>query len=245
MESSPDFLYPLSHCTKIARKESPIIMDFEQTRLASGKLYIANDPRFAKAIKRKYEILDKLDRLPRENIDERMHLFGQLFGSLGEGSYIEPPFYCDYGSNIHVSKNFYMNAGGSILDVVDVTIGDDVFIGPNVGIYPPYHPTVASVRNKSLEGGKPISIGSDVWIDGSAVICPGFTIGSNMVIGAGAVVTKDIPSNSVAVGVPAHVIHTLTDEDEKKWEAEEDDYNTARERWVEKYGSLTADGELD
>lgn len=174
-----------------------------------------------------------------------MALFRELFGSMGEGSYVEPPFYCDYGSNIHVGKNFYMNAGGTILDVVDVTIGDDVFIGPNVGIYPPYHPTVASIRNKALEGGKPITIGSNVWIGGGATICPDVTIGTNVVIGAGAVVTKDIPDNSVAVGVPARVIHTLDDTDEQHWKAEEDDYLAAKKAWIDRYGSLEADGQLD
>jgi maltose O-acetyltransferase len=220
-------------------------MDFQEARLKSGKLYIAQDPRFAQANRRKYRLLDKINALPGEAIDERMALFRELFGSMGEGSYVEPPFYCDYGSNIHVGKNFYMNAGGTILDVVDVTIGDDVFIGPNVGIYPPYHPTVASIRNKALEGGKPITIGSNVWIGGGATICPDVTIGTNVVIGAGAVVTKDIPDNSVAVGVPARVIHTLDDTDEQHWKAEEDDYLAAKKAWIDRYGSLEADGQLD
>ncbi len=109
-------------------------MDFREARLKSGRLYIAQDPRFAQANRLKYRLLDKINALPGEAIDERMALFRELFGSLGEGSYVKPLFYCDYGSNIHVGKNFYMNAGGTILDVVDVTIGDDVFIGPNVGI---------------------------------------------------------------------------------------------------------------
>ncbi len=101
------------------------------------------------------------------------------------------------------------------------------------------------MRNRALEGGRPITIGSNVWIGGGATICPDVTIGSNVVVGAGAVVTKDIPDNSVAVGVPARVIHTLGEADERHWKAEEDDYLAARTSWIERYGSLEADGELD
>eukprot|EP00244_Chara_vulgaris_P008799 TRINITY_DN3561_c0_g4_i1.p1 TRINITY_DN3561_c0_g4~~TRINITY_DN3561_c0_g4_i1.p1 ORF type:complete len:228 (+),score=29.51 TRINITY_DN3561_c0_g4_i1:50-685(+) len=130
----------------------------------------------------------------------------QLFGSLGEGAYITHPFHCDYGCHIHAGKNLYMNLGCVILDSCEVRIGDDVFMGPYVQIYTVNHPIDPVVRRTRFEYAKPITIRDNVWIGGGAIICPGVTIGNNSVIGAGSVVTKDVPDNVVAAGNPCRVI---------------------------------------
>ena len=122
---------------------------------------------------------------------------------------IEPPFYCDYGYNIKLGKNFFANYSCIILDVNKVTIGENVMFGPNVQIYTPTHPLLAGERIKGPEAAKPITIGNNVWIGGGAIVCPGATIGDNTTIGAGSVVTKDIPDNVFAAGNPCKVIKKL------------------------------------
>lgn len=200
----------------------------EKERMLSGELYVADDPELARGRLRKYRLLDKIRRVPLDRLDERERLYSQLLGGWGEGSFIEYPFYCDYGSNITVGKYFYANAGCVILDPAKVTIGDWVFLGPQVGIYTPYHPIAGDLRRQQLEGAKPITIGSDVWIGGHAVICPGVMIGSNVVIGAGAVVTKDIPDKCVAVGNPCHVLRPITQKDSDDWHAKAEAYFAAK-----------------
>lgn len=131
----------------------------------------------------------------------------------GENIYIEPPFHCEYGTHIQVGKNFYANTGCVMLDVAKVTIGDNVLFGPNVCIYTAGHPIHPEIRNSCYEYGIPIVIGDNVWIGGSSVILPGVKIGSNTVIGAGSVVTKDIPVNVCAAGNPCRVIREITEAD--------------------------------
>ncbi len=131
----------------------------------------------------------------------------------GENIYIEPPFHCEYGTHIQVGKNFYANTGCVMLDVAKVTIGDNVLFGPNVCIYTAGHPIHPEIRNSGYEYGIPIVIGDNVWIGGSSVILPGVKIGSNTVIGAGSVVTKDIPDNVCAAGNPCRVIREITEAD--------------------------------
>ena len=125
-----------------------------------------------------------------------------LFGKGGETVWLEPPFRCDYGTNIYLGEKVYFNFDCVILDVCEVRIGNNVFIGPGVHIYAATHPLDASLR-RTQEFGKPITIGDDVWIGGKAVICPGVTIGDRSVIGAGSVVTKDVPTDVVVAGNPA------------------------------------------
>lgn len=128
----------------------------------------------------------------------------------GENVYLEPPFYCDYGSNIKAGKNFYTNFNCVILDVAEVFIGDNVMLAPNVQIYTAGHPLEKKARvDEGVEFGTPITIGHNVWIGGGAIVCPGVTIGDNSVIGAGSVVTKDIPANVVAAGNPCKVIRPI------------------------------------
>ncbi|MGJ9416147.1 sugar O-acetyltransferase [Massilia sp. CMS3.1] len=132
-------------------------------------------------------------------------LLRERLGAVGEGALLRPPFYCDYGSNIHLGKNVFINYNCVILDVVRVTIGEETRIGPAVQIYAADHPRDPDVRRSGLESGIPVTIGSNVWIGGGAIILPGVTIGDNAIIGAGSVVTRDVPSGVTVAGNPARV----------------------------------------
>ena len=150
--------------------------------------------------------------------ERRRDLVQELFASAGKGSYIEPPFFCDYGCNTTVGKSFYCNYDCVFLDCGKITIGDYVMLGPKVALYAVNHPIDPDVRSLHQDFPLPITIGNHVWIGGSTVVCPGVTIGDNTVIGAGSVVTKDIPANVVAAGNPCRVIRSITDTDKKYWE---------------------------
>ena len=143
------------------------------------------------------------------DINKRKELLTKLFGKELEGVYIEPNFKCDYGINIYAGKNLYINFDCVILDVAKVIIGDNCFIAPQVGIYTATHPINSDERNKGLEYGKQVTIGNNCWIGGHAVINPGVTLGDNVVVGAGAVVTKSFGSNVVIAGNPARVIKNI------------------------------------
>lgn len=149
--------------------------------------------------------------------DERKQLVQELFAEAGENSYIEPPFFCDYGRNTRVGKNFYCNYDCVFLDCGKITIGDNVMLGPKVALYAVNHPIDPVVRSTNYDYPEPITIGSNVWIGGSTVVCPGATIGDNTVIGAGSVVVKDIPANVVAAGNPCRVIRPITQADTDYW----------------------------
>lgn len=138
-----------------------------------------------------------------------------LFGKTGENCCIVAPFWCDYGYNIEIGKNFFANHNTVILDCAKVNFGDNVFIGPNCGFYTAGHPIDTERRNKGLEYAYPITVGDNVWLGAGVHIMPGVTIGSNVVIGGGSVVTADIPDNVVAFGNPCKVKRNITDEDKK------------------------------
>lgn len=138
----------------------------------------------------------------------------ELLGK-SEDAFINPPFYCDYGTNIEVGKNFFANYNCTILDVAKVVIGDNCQLAPNVAIYTAGHPLHPETRNTAYEYGIAVTIGDNVWVGGNTVICPGVHIGSNTVIGAGSVVTKDIPDWVVAAGNPCRVIRQITEDDRK------------------------------
>lgn len=159
-------------------------------------------------------LLQKLNFMDRSDFDGIGEVVKELFGK-SEGAFVNPPFYCDYGSHIEVGKNFFANYNCMIIDVAKVKIGDNCQMAPNVAIYTAGHPLHPVSRNSAYEYGIEVSIGDNCWIGGNTVIVPGVHIGDNVVIGAGSVVTKDIPDWSVAVGNPARVIKTITEDDRK------------------------------
>jgi len=136
-------------------------------------------------------------------------VLGDLLGSLGESTVIRPPLYVDYGVHIRVGARTFVNFGLVALDVAEITIGDDVQIGSNVELLTPVHPLEPGPRRNKLEAAKPIRVGNNVWLGGGAIVCPGVSIGENTVVGAGAVVTKDLPANVLAVGNPARAIREV------------------------------------
>ena len=147
------------------------------------------------------------------DIEAAQALLRRLLGSAGEGLRIEPPFWCDYGWNITVGRNFYMNHGGVILDAGGVTFGDNVFIGPQCGFHTSGHPLTSEERNRGLEYAYPIRVGNNVWIGAGVHVMPGVTIGDGAVIAAGSVVTKDIPAGVLAAGVPCCPIRPIAETD--------------------------------
>ena len=159
--------------------------------------------------------LQKLNFMDRSDFEGIKKVVKDLFGK-SEDAWVNPPFYCDYGTHIEVGKNFFANYNCTILDVAKVKIGDNCQMAPNVAIYTAGHPVHPISRNSMYEYGKEITIGDNVWIGGNAVICPGVHIGDNVVIGAGSVVVKDVPDWSIAAGNPCRVIRKITDDDKKK-----------------------------
>ena len=159
--------------------------------------------------------LQKLNFMDRSDFDGIAEVVKELFGK-SDRAFVNPPFYCDYGTNIQVGKNFFANYNCMIIDVARVRIGDNCQMAPNVAIYTAGHPIHPVSRNSMYEYGKEVTIGDNVWIGGNAVICPGVHIGNNVVIGAGSVVTKDIPDWYVAAGNPCRLIRKITDEDKRK-----------------------------
>ena len=159
-------------------------------------------------------ILQRLNTADRSDFDAISRIVKELLGK-SEGAFINPPFYCDYGSHIEAGKNFFANYNCTIIDVAKVKIGDNCQMAPNVAIYTAGHPLHPVSRNSMYEYGISVSIGDNVWIGGNTVILPGVHIGSNTVIGAGSVVTKDIPDWVVAAGNPCRVIKQITEEDKK------------------------------
>lgn len=159
-------------------------------------------------------VLQRLNTVDRSDFDEIGRIVKELLGK-SDGAFVNPPFYCDYGSHIEVGKNFFANYNCTIIDVTKVKIGDNCQMAPNVSIYTAGHPLHPVSRNSMYEYGISVTIGDNVWIGGNTVIMPGVHIGSNTVIGAGSVVTKDIPDWVVAVGNPCRVIRQITEEDKK------------------------------
>lgn len=157
-------------------------------------------------------ILQRLNTVDRSDFDELGRIIKELFGK-SENAFVNPPFYCDYGSHIRVGKNFFANYNCTIIDVAEVTIGDNCQLAPNVAIYTAGHPIHPASRNTMYEYGISVTIGDNVWIGGNCVVMPGVHIGEGSVIGAGSVVTRDIPARSVAAGNPCRVIRAITDAD--------------------------------
>lgn len=185
--------------------------------MLSGRLYLASDAELTRMRQRARQLTGLYNATAEDEQFRRTELLKQLLGAVGENISIQPGFRCDYGCNISIGDNFYANFDCVILDVARVTIGDNVLLAPRVGIFTAAHPIDANLRNQGFEYGKPITIGSNVWIGGNTVINPGVTIGSDVVIGSGAVVTRDIPDHVVAVGNPCRVLRSITQQDTMLW----------------------------
>ena len=182
-------------------------MESEKEKARRGKLYDANyDAELLAERSTCKAKCHELNRLHPSQTEDRETIIRQLFGKTKKRFLIEQPFYCDYGYNIEIGENFYANMNCTILDAAKVTFGDNVFIAPGCGFYTAGHPLDAGQRNRGLEYARPITIGDNVWIGAQACVLPGVTIGNNSVIGAGSVVTKDIPANVVAAGNPCRII---------------------------------------
>lgn len=178
-----------------------------------GMAYIGDDEIWQEMAKCR-ALTQKLNTMDRADFNGIRQVLKELLGK-SCGAMVNPPFYCDYGSHIETGKNFFANYNCTLLDVGKIIIGDNCQLAPNVAIYTAGHPIHPDTRNSGYEYGKDVVIGDNVWLGGSAVVCPGVHIGSNTVIGAGSVVTHDIPDWSVAAGNPARVIRSITERDRR------------------------------
>jgi maltose O-acetyltransferase len=184
-------------------------MKTEKEKMLAGELYNALDKQLSEERLQARLLLKALNDTREDQPEERTRILTALIPHAGKGLWLQPPFYCDYGSNMKIGENVFFNFNCIVLDVMAVTIGSRTLFGPNVQIYTATHPMNHKERASGLEFAKPIVIGEDVWVGGSAVICPGVTIGDRTVIGAGSVVTKDLPSDVFAAGNPCRVIRSL------------------------------------
>ena len=183
-------------------------MKTHKHKMVEGELYQPTDPELSEARTHARELCQTLNSTPDGDQDTRRRLVSSLFAKGGDSVILQPPFYCDYGFNIELGERVFFNFNCVVLDVCKVSIGSFSLFGPAVQIYTPLHPLDAQER-RLAEYGKPVEIGDDVWVGGGAIILPGVTIGSRSVIGAGSVVTRDIPDDVFAAGNPCKVIRRL------------------------------------
>lgn len=200
------------------RKAQELLLSMEETPsedspeariwddMVSGREYDATHPYLLERLNATKDRIWEYNKMRPSMLKERNELLRGLLGKSDEDTFINQPFYCDYGSNIRVGRRFFANFNFTVLDEAPVTVGDNCFIGPNVSIYTACHSTDPVERNSRREWAKPVTIGDNVWIGGSVTILPGVTIGSNVTIGAGSVVVKDIPDGCIAVGNPCRVV---------------------------------------
>lgn len=185
-------------------------MPSEYQKMLAGELYDAMDPELLQRRNRVRDLCQQLNETRETDIDTRRAILKLIFGKGGDTVWMQPPFYCDYGSNIELGERVFFNFNCVVLDVCKVSIGDFTLFGPAAQIYTPLHPLNAALRRKE-EYGKPVTIGSDVWVGGGAIILPGVHIGSRTVIGAGSIVTRDVPDGVFAAGNPCRVIRETTE----------------------------------
>jgi maltose O-acetyltransferase len=186
-------------------------MSTEREKMLAGDLYDPLDAELAAARVRARDLCRQLNSLPESDQAARRQLTQQLCAQGGDSVWLQPPFFCDYGANIHLGQRVFFNFNCIVLDVCEVRVGDFTLFGPAVQIYTATHPLNAALR-RTQEFGKAISVGSDVWVGGGAILCPGISIGDHSVIGAGSVVTRNIPPGVFAAGNPCRVIRELDDE---------------------------------
>ena len=201
----------------------------EEEKIFAGILFCPGDPEL-KAVKLKTHNLNlRYNALPEDDVDGRSAVLDEILGSRGEGCFMQGPVYFHYGKHTKIGDRFFANFNFTVQDDAEVTIGNDCNFGPGVTIVTPLHPMIASERRLMLDGegnkkrfcwAKPVRIGNDCWLGANVTVCPGVTVGDGCVIGAGSVVTKDIPANSFAAGVPCRVIRQITDADSMKYKTD-------------------------
>ncbi|MCD2424152.1 sugar O-acetyltransferase [Niabella pedocola] len=185
-------------------------MPTEKEKMLSGALYTPSDPELRAMSDQAHRLCQEYNQCNATDHDAKAAILKMLIPRQGKGLYIEGPFFCDYGVHINIGDHVFFNFNCTILDTMQVTIGDHCMFGPGVQIYTPLHPMKAAERNTGLEYAKEVVIGDSVWVGGNVTILPGVHIGDNCVIGAGSVVTRDVPANSFAAGNPARVIKTIS-----------------------------------
>ena len=183
-------------------------MPSEREKMLAGELYDALDPELVAGRERARDLCQALNATREGEADARRAILRELFATGGDSVWMQPPFFCDYGANIELGERVFFNFNCVVLDVCRVRIGDFTLFGPAVQIYTPLHPMDPELRRRE-EYGKPVEIGSDVWVGGGAIILPGVRIGSRAVIGAGSVVTRDVPEGAFAAGNPCRVIREV------------------------------------
>jgi maltose O-acetyltransferase len=181
----------------------------QRQRMHAGDLYSAVDPELAAERGRAAALVHEFNGSDPSDPAHQQALLHDLLGSLGEGAQVLAPLHCDYGYQVHIGAGSFINCGAVFLDVATITLAENVQVGPNVQFLTPTHPLEPGLRRTGLEAARPISVASNVWLGGGAILLPGVSIGENTVVGAGSVVTKSLPANVVAVGNPARVIRTL------------------------------------
>ena len=186
-------------------------MRSERDKMIAGELYAAMDPALVAARVRARELCRAINEVAVSDVAQKQRLAEQLFAAGGDTVELQPPFFCDYGSNITLGAHVFFNFNCVVLDVCPVTIGDESLFGPGVQILTAMHPLNAAKRRRE-EYGTPVVIGSDVWVGGGAIICPGVTIGDGAVIGAGSVVTRDVPPRTLAYGSPCRAVREIDEE---------------------------------
>lgn len=184
-------------------------MASEKEKMLAGALYDASDPQLVAERQRARDLCRELNLSRQQDGQQRQRILRNLFGRIGEGVWIEPPFFCDYGNNIRVGDKVFINFNCTILDPASVIIGNRVQFGPSVQVYTATHPLDAVARSAGPELAEAIEIGDDVWIGGGAILCPGVQIGARSVIGAGSVVTRSIPVDVFAAGNPCRIVRRL------------------------------------
>jgi maltose O-acetyltransferase len=185
-------------------------MRSEKEKMLAGELYDPLDPELVAARDRARDLCQDLNATRERDREQRRRILLELLGSGGDSVWMQPPFFCDYGSNIHLGTRCFFNFNCVVLDVCEVRVGDFTLFGPAVQVYTATHPMNAELRRQQ-EFAKPIEIGSDVWVGGGAIICPGVKIGDRAVIGAGSVVTRDVPAGVLAVGNPCRVVREISE----------------------------------
>ena len=181
----------------------------QRERMLAGDPYLAGDPVLARESRTALALIQRFNSSSSSDPAARRRILVDLLGSLGKGTEIRPPLYCDYGYQTHIGARTFINFGLVALDVARISIGDDVQIGPRVQLLTPTHPLDPEARRSKWEAAAPITIGDNVWLAGGVIVCPGVRIGADTVVGAGSVVTRDLPPGVLAVGAPARVVRSL------------------------------------